>query len=423
MTGRINRLRSECVTSPTLTGSFRKNGSLTSFNPTSDPPTQVPGWPAPLAPPAPELAVVIPARNEADLILSALPALRNQRDATGQALDPASYEVLVLANNCTDATATLAREFGEQFLAPPVRVAEVEWPAEVAHVGTARRWLMDQAADRLEVVGRPSGLILSTDADTVVAPDWIDANCAEVQAGADAVAGLICLKPSEFRTLPPAVRRAYRLELAYRSRILQLEATLDPNPLDPDPGHDFHGGASLAITARTYRAVGGLPALRSLEDVALAEALWRADARFVHSRRVQVWTSPRVDARATGGFGTALTSLGLSPEDSLVRSAAGVEEEFRTRHALRLLFQAQQAARSAGKAWEPEPIALDRLSQTLGIATTELAQVLRRELTLGCWLENLKLAERLNRSAKVPIREAIRGLRCRLRLLRLAVLV
>jgi hypothetical protein len=40
---------------------------------------------------------------------------------------------------------------------------------------------MQAAARRLIVAGRAEGFVLSTDADTVVAPDWLDATEAEMR--------------------------------------------------------------------------------------------------------------------------------------------------------------------------------------------------------------------------------------------------
>ncbi|RYE83704.1 MAG: hypothetical protein EOO75_18995 [Myxococcales bacterium] len=63
-------------------------------------------WCVPTVPsPRLELIVVIPARDEAAGLADALAALADQRDAHGAPLEPGRHEVLVLANNCSDATA------------------------------------------------------------------------------------------------------------------------------------------------------------------------------------------------------------------------------------------------------------------------------------------------------------------------------
>ncbi len=369
-----------------------------------------------LAEPDPRLrvSVIVPARNEARYLLGTLRSLTQQRDAEGETLDPRAFEVIVLANNCTDETAWLAREFAREHTA--IHVIERTFTRNVAHIGTARRWLMDLACHRLESVGNPLSLIASTDADTAVGPGWVAANVAEAAAGADAVAGIIQVNYAELRKLGREVRRAYWLDRIYRRLKLELEALIDPNPLDPYPRHDFHGGASLAITPRMYRRVGGLPPLASQEDVALAEALWRVDARFVHSPRVRVVTSSRLLGRATGGQSQTLARWGLAEEDR-VDDADAVELELMTRRRLRQLFRSKIDA-GAGP-WSPNPLDLTELPTKLRMKAEPLAYLLASGATFGGWLETIKSISSQNSGqthwVKVPISDAIAGLRCRLR--------
>ena len=60
-----------------------------------------------LPPPHPslELSVVMPVRDEARRLPAALRALASQRDADGTPFDPRRFEIIVLANNCSDAEA------------------------------------------------------------------------------------------------------------------------------------------------------------------------------------------------------------------------------------------------------------------------------------------------------------------------------
>nr|GFD49974.1 hypothetical protein [Tanacetum cinerariifolium] len=104
---------------------------------------------------------------------------------------------IVLANNCKDRTAAVVRQLACEYPGLAVHVAELQLPGTLAHVGQARRLLMDAAAQRLEATAGPSGLILSTDADTQVATDWLAACRAEVASGAAAVGGRILTRPSE----------------------------------------------------------------------------------------------------------------------------------------------------------------------------------------------------------------------------------
>ncbi len=259
-----------------------------------------------LPPPRPALraCVIIPARNEAAALPAALAALAAQTDLAGRPLPPDSFEVIVLANNCTDGTAAVVRHFAGQHPAWALHVASLRLAAPDAHVGQARRLLMDEACQRLLGLGRFSGLIASTDADTRVAPDWLAATQAEIAAGADAVGGRILVEP-ETPAGPAAgclVRRLQLRDAAYHLLCARLEAWLDPQAADPWPRHHQHFGASLALTARAYRRVGGLPVVRYLEDEALCQQLHRHDLRLRHSPHVVVHTSSRRCGRVEVGL-------------------------------------------------------------------------------------------------------------------------
>jgi cellulose synthase/poly-beta-1,6-N-acetylglucosamine synthase-like glycosyltransferase len=54
--------------------------------------------------------VIIPAKDEAANLPVTLAALAAQVDAQGQPLPAGSFEVIVLANNCQDATASVVRQ-------------------------------------------------------------------------------------------------------------------------------------------------------------------------------------------------------------------------------------------------------------------------------------------------------------------------
>ncbi|WP_345052617.1 glycosyltransferase [Hymenobacter glaciei] len=247
--------------------------------------------------------VIIPAKDEATNLAATLAALDAQTTSTGHSLPAGSYEVIVLANNCLDDTAALVRRQAQRFPRLVLHVAELCLPNEHAHVGRARRLLMDEACARLECVGQPAGIIASTDADTRVAPTWLAAIQAETAAGADAVGGRILTEAAELdQEGLPALQRLQSRDAAYRLLCARLEDLLDPTAADPWPRHHQHFGASLAISARAYRRVGGLPAVRFLEDEALWQQLRRHDLALRHSPHVQVLTSARRDGRVEVGL-------------------------------------------------------------------------------------------------------------------------
>ena len=245
-------------------------------------------------------SVIIPAKDEAATLPAALAALAAQVTHQGQPTLTDSFEVIVLANNCQDATAAVVRRQAQRFPGLVVHVAELCLAGDTAHVGRARRLLMDEACARLEQVGQPGGIIASTDADTHVAPDWLAAIQAEIVGGADAVGGRIFTSDEE--SGPMALQRIQVQDTAYRLLCARLEDLTDPAALDRWPRHHQHFGASLALTARAYRRVGGLPEVRFLEDEALCQELRRHDLALRHSPQVRVLTSARRQGRVEVGL-------------------------------------------------------------------------------------------------------------------------
>ncbi len=285
--------------------------------------------------------VVIPACNEEGSLRACLEALSHQQNLSGGALPSAAYEVLLLLNNCTDRSRQVAEAVQQARPAMRLSIAERHFPSRDAHAGTARKLLMDTAWHRLRGFRDYCGAaILSTDADSIVASDWIARNLSALEAGADAVGGLIKLLPKDLAVLPPSVRRCYLRDRRYAELIAILEDALDPQAGDPLPRHLDHFGSSLACTRGAYAKCGGLPALPSLEDEAFVDRLRRAGLRLRHDPRVVVFTSARVQGRAAIGMAGQLRLWSeLNGEhDHVVTSAAYLAHRFRTLHALRLVF-------------------------------------------------------------------------------------
>ena len=187
----------------------------------------------------------------------------------------------------------------------------------------------------------PSGFIATTDADTHVAPDWLDATCAELDRGADLVCGSVALDPIEAADVTPLMGEAGALEGQYMNLALELETVLDPDSMNPWPHHGQVSGASLAITRTSYDRAGGLPTPPFGEDRALAQAVRRDDGRIRHSDSVSIVTSCRLSGRATDGMSDSLTRRIADADavcDEMLEPAETMLLRLRTRAALRRVW-------------------------------------------------------------------------------------
>ena len=363
------------------------------------------------------ISVIIPAKDEAANLPATLAALAAQIDLNGCPLPPHSYEVIVLANNCRDATARVARQVALTYPQLVLHVVERTLPPAEAHVGKARRLLMDEAARRLRAVGRPQGIIASTDADTRVAPDWLATTAAAVAAGADAVGGRIL---TDAPTAHRCSTRRYQLrDAAYNLLAARLEHRLDPIPADPWPRHHQHFGASLALTAAAYAQVGGLPVVPYLEDEALYQALYRHDLRVRHSPAVRVLTSGRHEGRVAVGLSAQLREwAALGQREPLVASGYELAAIWRARHQLRQLWQ--QASLSRPLLLTMLPVVptspVKQVAATLGLDGAALSRQLLLPTTFGLlweWALREQAAGQqwTSRWPRVPLRQALTELR------------
>ena len=242
--------------------------------------------------------VAIPARNEADRISHCLAALAVQRDRLGAPIAAGSFGILLLVNNSTDETAHVARNLAVG-LPYSLEILEVSL-MENATAGRARRHAMEEAAGRLRK-GAGDGVLLTTDADSMVPPSWFADNMSQLEAGADCVAGYIDAEPAEIVAHGTAFLERGRLEDTYLRLIAEIYALCDPRPHDPWPNHRVSSGASLAVKLAAYEAVGGMPDKALGEDGTFTALLDESGFKVRHALDVSVLTSCRLDGRAAGG--------------------------------------------------------------------------------------------------------------------------
>jgi hypothetical protein len=237
------------------------------------------------------VVVCVPAKDESEHIGDLLTSLARQIGLS------AALKVVVVSNNSTDRTSIVVREF-QNHERLEIRLLEVDFPPETAHVGTARRLAMNEGRDWLSAV-RADGILISTDADAVVPLNWVSANIDALQ-NAEAVGGRLVSRGSD-----PVLFQVEVLDSLidrYWAAVRTLEEQLDPLSHDPAPRHGDHTGASLAVWCSVYAKVGGLPALRSGEDKALVAAIERMGGRVRHCPLISVEVSTRLKGRADGGM-------------------------------------------------------------------------------------------------------------------------
>ena len=254
----------------------------------------------------PAAAVAIPVKDEERELGACLAAL--DRAASGY---PGPVTIVALANDCTDGTTAL---LGRTRLAHArLRWSEAALPEGRRHAGWARRLAFDTAAAELE---GEADLLLSTDADTAVAPDWIARNARHLAAGVDAVAGRAFTARADRAALGPAAFDRLNMLGRYYTALDWLRARAEPAAHDSWPRHFYEGGASIALTLGCYRRIGGAPYPPVAEDRALFDRVRAAGGLVRHPIDVRVFTSCRPAGRAPGGMADTVAGWIAQGEDA-----------------------------------------------------------------------------------------------------------
>jgi hypothetical protein len=317
--------------------------------------------------------VAVPARDEAERIAACLTALSNQQQCPDA--------VVLLLNNCTDATEAIARD-----LAPRLRfrldIVSRDFPPWQANAGWARRLAMQLAA----VQAGPGGVLLATDADTIVPPDWIRRNLAALDAGADAVCGRAVIDPLEAAMIPAHLHADDSLECSLIGLLDRIAWMLDPEPHDPPPRHAEASGASLAVSVAAYHRVGGIPAIPCGEDRAFVASLWRMDARVRHDPGIRVVVSGRIEGRAEGGMADAIRRR-MVQQDEFADAAVEPAEDAVRRYSLRSRVRNAWSARRAD----------GRVAEDLGVPAALVEGALSSPFFGAAWMELERVSPVLQR--------------------------
>ncbi len=229
--------------------------------------------------PAPEqLAVVIPARDEELLLPGSLAsvaaAVRAAEDQCG-----VQSSVTVVLDSCTDGSEAVVAGLQSQW-GPELDLRLVA--GSFGLVGAAR-------AAGIAALPQRSGLwISSTDADTVVPPDWLIRQHRLASLGYGLVLG----------TVVPNAADLSAQELA----LWQLQHDLAED-------HPYIHGANMGFSAAAYRRAGGFAPLAAHEDVDLVSRIKAVGTPWIATDQTRVVTSGRRDGRAPEGFSRFLSQL------------------------------------------------------------------------------------------------------------------
>jgi len=212
-------------------------------------PTQFPAWPS--------VAVVIPARNEADCIPESIGSLLAQDY-------PGVWSVILVDDDSSDGTAAAARAAAAASGAE-TRLEIV--PGQPLPAGwTGKLWAVKQGIDAAQTRPQPADYLLLTDADVVYAPAVLRALVARAETGHLALTSLMvklhCESFAERSLIPGFI---FFFQMLY------------PFPLvnRTDRTIAAAAGGCMLIRSEVLRQAGGVEAIRGalIDDCTLAELI------------------------------------------------------------------------------------------------------------------------------------------------------
>ncbi len=223
------------------------------------------------------VGIVVPAHNEAAVVRESALALVA---AARRARIP--VRIVFVDDSSTDGTALVAATALNDV---PHAILQVR----ARNVGAARRVGHDHLLDHFSDVPRQNLWFASTDADTVVEPDWLVRQLHLAENGTDAVAGIV--------QLPAGAHAGHAFAAAYQAKIWGAI-------------HGHIHGANMGVRASAYLLAGGFQAQECHEDVSLWQRL-RANPRVttLADSALTVTTSARQRGRLRGGFASHLFEL------------------------------------------------------------------------------------------------------------------
>lgn len=227
-----------------------------------------------------EIAVVVPSRNEAQLLPRALLALEESTRQLALRFPDVRVSLTVVLDSTTDTSTSVLADH------PNMHVESIS----VGRVGAARNAGI-AAAMSTSRFALSRLWIANTDADSAVPPHWLERHHALAIAGAEVVVG----------TVEP-----FRMDLS-EPRLADWHAHHQLRD-----GHPYVHGANLGFRADVFTSLGGFADVGLHEDRAFVTEAHASHYSIVATDSCRVRTSGRLRARVEGGFAGFLAKLDIS---------------------------------------------------------------------------------------------------------------
>lgn len=234
--------------------------------------------------------VVVPARDEEELLPAALAALQAAVRELHRREPAHQVQVVVVLDSCTDGSRAIID--AHPWVSPVVVDVGRVGGARAAGVRLAlenagRTATAEPAADptTVQVAAAGDGLdtlwLATTDADSQVPVHWLTEQLRLARAGHHLVLGTVSPRPQD---LPPHQLTAWRSDHHLAE------------------GHPHVHAANLGLSAACYVAVGGFADVAVHEDVDLAARVVSGGWTWCATDRTRVLTSGRTTGRTPDGF-------------------------------------------------------------------------------------------------------------------------
>lgn len=239
-----------------------------------------------------DVVVVVPARNEEELIGACLTSVVNASRRAAKMIDRVA--IVAVTDGCTDRTGDVAQSVLSAFPLWSVTECDLGNVALVRSLGVqvGRTLLGSARSDRI--------WLASTDADTKVPASWLIHHVEAATRGTRALAGVVDIE--SFDGLAPIAPTVF------------AETYSDLLPTEGD--HPHVHAANLGVRLDAYDDAGGWGCLPRSEDRDLWTRLQRSGARVESPSGLRVVTSGRSIGRVPGGFAECLRQQVLSWENS-----------------------------------------------------------------------------------------------------------